>query len=80
MAVLVVEITTVGFTWYISSGLARYEFVYGSLGAVVALMLWIYFNSLITLFGAHLGAAIARQTGPEQARSSEVECQEAPSK
>ncbi len=46
--------------WYISSGLARYELVYGSLGAVVALMLWIYLSSWITLFGAHLSAAVAR--------------------
>jgi len=62
VAVLGVQITTVGFTWYISSGLARYELVYGSLGAIVALMLWIHLNSLITLFGAHISGAIAQQT------------------
>jgi membrane protein len=49
-------------TWYLSSGLARYELVYGSLGAVVALMFWIYISSLITLFGAYLSAAINRHT------------------
>jgi len=48
-----------GFSWYITSGLANYQLIYGSLGTVVVLMLWIYISSLITLFGAHLSAAIA---------------------
>ena len=60
MATLAGEIATNGFTWYLSSGIVQYELVYGSLGAIVALMLWIYIGALIILFGAHLGAAIAR--------------------
>jgi membrane protein len=55
------EVATNGFTWYLSSGIVHYELVYGSLGAVVALMLWIYIIGLIILFGAHLSAAIARR-------------------
>ena len=54
------QITTSAFAWYLSSGLARYELVYGSLGAVVALMFWIYLGSWVALFGAHLSAAIAQ--------------------
>ncbi len=53
------ELTTRGFTWYLSSGLVQYELIYGSLGTVVVLMLWIYLGSMITLFGAHLSAAVA---------------------
>jgi membrane protein len=52
------EILTSGFTWYLGSGLAQYELVYGSLGAVVALMFYIYWSGWILLFGAHLSAAI----------------------
>jgi membrane protein len=52
------EILTSGFTWYLGSGLAQYELVYGSLGAVVALMFYIYLSSWVLLFGAHLSAAI----------------------
>ena len=55
------EIATRAFTWYLRSGTAQYELVYGSLGAVVALMFWVYLSSLVTFFGAHLCAAIARQ-------------------
>jgi membrane protein len=54
------EIATDGFSWYLSSGIVHYELVYGSLGTVVALMLWIYIGFTITLFGAHLSAAAAR--------------------
>jgi membrane protein len=53
------EISKEGFTWYLTSGLAAYQLVYGSLGAVIALMLWLYLSSVIVLFGAHLSAAIA---------------------
>lgn len=54
------EVVTNAFTWYVGSGLAHYELVYGSLAAVVALLFWIYISNWITLFGAHLSAAIAR--------------------
>lgn len=50
-----------GFEWYLASGLGRYELVYGSLGAVVALLFWVYLSSFITLIGAHLGAAAGRR-------------------
>ena len=54
------EIATNSFSWYLSSGIIQYELIYGSLGTVVALMLWIYISILITLFGAHLSAAVTR--------------------
>jgi membrane protein len=56
------EVASNAFAWYLGSGLARYKIVYGSLGAVVALMLWIYISGWIILFGAHLSAAIAKHT------------------
>lgn len=66
------EISKEGFTWYLTSGLAAYQLVYGSLGAVIALMLWLYLSSVIVLFGAHLSAAIALHTrlkqGAEEAK------------
>ncbi len=55
------ELGKEAFTWYVSSGLVRYRLVYGSLGTVVALLFWIYLSMMVTLFAAHLGAAIDRQ-------------------
>ena len=49
---------TAGYGWYVSSGLGRYQLIYGSLGAIVALLFVIYLLAIITLFGAHLSAAI----------------------
>lgn len=56
------ELVGSAFSWYLTSGLAQYQLIYGSLGALAALMLWIYLNSMLVLFGAHLSATIAMQT------------------
>ncbi len=47
------------FVWYLGSGLARYNLVYGSLGTFLALMTWAYIVSLLVLYGAHLSASFA---------------------
>jgi membrane protein len=47
-----------GFAWYLNSSFGQYQLVYGSLGAIVAFLFLIYIISMITLFGAHLSAAI----------------------
>ena len=60
------EVAANAFAWYVSSGLATYQIVYGSLGTVVALMFWIYLSSWIILFGAHLGAAVTRHAEQNQ--------------
>ncbi|HLO15083.1 MAG TPA: YihY/virulence factor BrkB family protein [Anaerolineales bacterium] len=49
---------TAGFAWYLNSSFGQYQLVYGSLGAIVAFLFLVYIISLITLFGAHLSAAI----------------------
>jgi membrane protein len=54
------EIITRGFTLYLASPFARFETLYGSLGTLVILMLWIYLGSSIVLFGAHLTACLTK--------------------
>ena len=51
------RLASMGFQWYLASGFARYEVIFGSLSAVVAILLWIYISSLILFFGAHVCAA-----------------------
>ena len=53
------ELAQRGFSWYLTSGFASYRLVYGSLGAVIAFMLWLYVTALVVLYGAHLSAAVA---------------------
>jgi membrane protein len=50
-----------GFSWLVAGGFTRYEAVYGSLGAVVGLLFWMYLSSWIVLLGAHLTSAIDRE-------------------
>ncbi len=64
------------FGWYLGSPFAHYDLVYGSLGAIVAFLFLIYIIALVTLFGAHLTAAVdhlqrkAAETPPVTAQSS----------
>jgi membrane protein len=39
---------------------SRYNLLYGSLGSLLVLMVWIYYNSFIVLIGFELNAAISR--------------------
>lgn len=48
------------FAYYLGSNFANYDAVYGTLGAVVALLTWIYLSSLIILAGAEFTAETAR--------------------
>ncbi len=49
-----------GFAWYLSN-FARYNLVYGSLGAIVALLVWSYVTGMIVLLGAEFTAQTARR-------------------
>jgi len=59
-------LTSWGFTWYIRKGFINYSLVYGSLGAVAALLFWTYLVGFWVLFGACLSAAIGE---------NEIRCQ-----
>lgn len=62
---------SLGFSWYINN-IARYDATYGSLGAVIGFMMWIWFSVMVVLLGAELNAEIEHQTaldsttGPEK--------------
>lgn len=61
--VVALQFTKRAFIWYLSFGTNSYSLVYGSLGAVVAFMLWIYISSCIILAGGHVSAAVALFSG-----------------
>ena len=60
------------FVWYITEGPNSYSLIYGSLGTVVAFMLWIYISSCIILIGGHISSAYAKffRNSEEQNRPS----------
>lgn len=58
---LVWGMTALLFNWYVGSGLARYDFLYGSLATITVLMFWFFLNCQVLLIGAHLCSEIARR-------------------
>ena len=50
-------LTSLGFTYYINN-FSAYNKIYGSIGTLIVVMLWLYLNSLILLIGFELNASI----------------------
>jgi len=50
-------LTSLGFSYYINN-FSSYNKVYGSIGTLIVVMLWMYINSLILLIGFELNAAV----------------------
>jgi len=53
VAGLLWHVALLGFRWYLKH-YAHYDVVYGSLGGVVILVLWIYYSMIVLLLGAEL--------------------------
>jgi membrane protein len=52
-------LATIGFGWYVRN-IANYNVLYGSIGAVIALLVWMYVLTLIALFGCEYNAVRER--------------------
>jgi membrane protein len=59
LSVALWAISSVGFSFYLAN-FANYGVTYGSLGAAVGLLLYLYLCASVVLFGAELNAAISR--------------------
>ena len=58
---LLFEAAKHAFGWYVAN-IANFNRVYGSLGGVVILVLWIYYVSVITVLGAEVASVHSKQT------------------
>jgi membrane protein len=64
-------IVSLGFSWYVAN-FGSYNKTYGSLGAAIGFMTWIWISSIVVLVGAELDAEMEHQTardtttGPER--------------
>ncbi len=50
-------ISSLGFSYYVNN-FAQYNQLYGSIGTLLVILLWMYFNSIILLLGFELNASI----------------------
>ncbi|WAJ26804.1 YihY/virulence factor BrkB family protein [Antarcticirhabdus aurantiaca] len=61
---------SIGFSWYLRS-FANYNATYGSLGAVVGFMMWVWVSSLIFIIGAEINAEMEHQTAVDTVNKPE---------
>jgi len=54
-------LASMGFSWYLQN-FANYGATYGSLGAVVGFMMWVWISSTIFIIGAEINAEMEHQT------------------
>ena len=57
LATALVVITTLGFNFYVDN-FSRYNALYGSLGTLMIVLVWIYINAMSLLVGFELNASI----------------------
>jgi membrane protein len=51
---------SLAFSWYVNN-VAHFGVTYGSLGAIIAYMLWVWFSAMVVLTGAELNSEIEHQ-------------------
>ncbi len=56
-ATVLTVISSIGFSYYVNN-FGNYNKLYGSIGTLIVVMLWLYINSLILLLGLDLNASI----------------------
>lgn len=61
---------TLGFGLYVAN-FGNYNVTYGSLGAVVVLLTWLYLSSYILLFGAELNSELERETSQDTTQGAD---------
>lgn len=52
---------SLGYSWYVNN-VARFQITYGSLGAIVGFLVWIWFSVMALLLGAEINAEVEHQT------------------
>lgn len=57
LVTILMMISNIGFNFY-ANNLATYNALYGSIGTLLLVLLWVYFNSIIVLIGFELNASI----------------------
>lgn len=58
---------SIAFSWYVAS-FDSYSRMYGSLGAVIAFMMWLWLSSVVALLGAEIDAQAELQTARDTTR------------
>lgn len=58
LATVLIIVSSIGFSFYVSN-FSQYNKLYGSIGTLLVILLWIYINALVLILGFELNASIA---------------------
>ncbi len=72
LATLLFIATTIGFKFYVDN-FARYNAVYGSIGTVIVILMWLYLNSIALLVGFELNASILQAKKSKSLSKSHIQ-------
>lgn len=72
LATFLIILTSFGFSYYVSN-FAQYNKLYGSIGTLLIIMLWIYLNAVVLIIGFELNASIATVKSRKQQAELELE-------
>ncbi|WIJ24796.1 YihY/virulence factor BrkB family protein [Devosia sp. RR2S18] len=61
MSVVLLGLTSVTFSWYVTN-FSDYSAAYGSLGALIGFLTWVWISAIIIIVGAELNSEIEHQT------------------
>jgi membrane protein len=68
IASALIVLATFGFSYFLSN-FGTYNKLYGSIGTMIAFMIWIYLIALLLIFGFEINASIIMARGDEEAGS-----------
>ncbi|QAU34148.1 YihY/virulence factor BrkB family protein [Janthinobacterium sp. 17J80-10] len=71
LAVVIWVAASLGFSYYVQN-FGNYSVMYGSIGAVIVLLLYLYLSAAAFLFGAEVNAVIEREAGARRRLKSEL--------
>jgi membrane protein len=74
LALLVWVVASVGFAFYVAH-FGSYNRTYGSLGAVITFLVWLWISNLAILFGAEVNAELERGRELQAGQAAEEEIQ-----
>lgn len=71
LATLLIILSSAGFSYYVSN-FSQYNKLYGSIGTLMVILLWIYINALVLIIGFELNASIAQVKLQHREREKEL--------
>lgn len=75
LATLLFIITSLGFSAYVNN-FGQYNQLYGWIGTLMVILIWLYLNSIALLIGFELNVSIKEAREDEEARNRTVSCNE----